>query len=254
MADEVLQPAPASASVAKSQFAGDSARSLRAAARNEARLAALLATIAGFVDAYGIIAYGVFVSFMSGNTTQTGYQAAEGEFGPASASASALAILFFFVGTFAGAFFVGPRGRRARRLVFTFVAATLAAIIGLTQLGLLSTGFGIAIVSFAMGVFNSAPARVGAQAMSPTFVTGTLSRVASHLALATTRAPLTDSQGPWDTHLRRALMLARVWAGFLAGAIFAGAATPRFGAWVPSAPVLILAALAAFDRRNGAAR
>jgi uncharacterized membrane protein YoaK (UPF0700 family) len=110
MADEVLQPAPTGASVAKSQFAGDSARSLRAAARNEARLAALLATIAGFVDAYGIIAYGVFVSFMSGNTTQTGYQAAEGEFGPASASA--LAILFFFVGAFAGALFVGPLGRR----------------------------------------------------------------------------------------------------------------------------------------------
>jgi len=252
MVDEVLQPAPAGASVAKSQFAGDSARSLRAAARNEARLAALLATIAGFVDAYGIIAYGVFVSFMSGNTTQTGYQAAEGEFGPASASA--LAILFFFVGAFAGALFVGPLGRRARRLVFTFVAATLAAIIGLTQLRLLSTGFGIAIVSFAMGVFNSALSRVGAQAVSLTFVTGTLSRVGSHLALAVRRAPLTDSQGPWDTHLRRALILARVWAGFIAGAIFAGAATPRFGAWVLSAPVLILAALAAFDRRDGAAR
>src|SRR5271156_5330750 len=144
MADEVSQPAPASTSVAKSQLAGDSARSLRAVARNEARLAALLATIAGFVDAYGIIAYGVFVSFMSGNTTQTGYQAAEGEFGPASASA--LAILFFFIGAFAGALFAGPAGRPRRR-VFTFVAARLAAIVGMTQLGFLSTGFAIAIVS-----------------------------------------------------------------------------------------------------------
>ena len=66
--------------------------------------------------------------------------------------------------------------------------------------------------------------------MSLTFVTGTLSRVGSHLALAARRAPLTDSQGPWDTHLRRALMLARVWAGFLAGALLSGAATPRYGA------------------------
>ena len=56
--------------------------------------------IAGFVDAYGMITYGVYVSFMSGNTTQTGYQAAEGAFGPASLSA--LAILFFVVGSFAG--------------------------------------------------------------------------------------------------------------------------------------------------------
>ena len=59
------------------------------------------------------MAYGVFVSFMSGNTTQTGYQAAEGEFGPASASA--LAILFFFIGTFAGALFAGPAAPAARR-------------------------------------------------------------------------------------------------------------------------------------------
>ena len=87
-------------------------RSLRAAARSEARLAALLATIAGFVDAYGIIAYGVFVSFMSGNTTQTGYQAAEGAFGPASLSA--LAILFFVIGTFAGSLVgASPPGRGA---------------------------------------------------------------------------------------------------------------------------------------------
>ena len=84
-------------------------RSLRAAARSAERLAAALATIAGFVDAYGIITYGVFVSFMSGNTTQTGYQAAEGAFGPASASA--LAILFFVVGSFAGTLLA--RARRA---------------------------------------------------------------------------------------------------------------------------------------------
>ena len=83
----------------------------------------------------------------------------------------------------------------------------------------------------------SSTARSPASARKPvslTFVTGTLSRVGSHLALAVRRAPLTDSQGPWDTHLRRALILARVWAGFIAGAIFAGAATPRFGAWVLS--------------------
>jgi uncharacterized membrane protein YoaK (UPF0700 family) len=252
MADEALQPAPSGPSAAASFSADGGARSLRAAARNEARLAALLATVAGFIDAYGIIAYGVFVSFMSGNTTQTGYQVAEGDFGPASASA--LAILFFVIGTFAGALLLEPVGRPARRLVFALVAAILAAIFGLTELGLLSTSFGIAIVSFAMGVFNSALSRVGAQAVSLTFVTGTLSRVGSHLALAARRAPLADSQGPWDSHLRRAMILVRIWAGFIAGAILAGAATPRFGAWVLSAPALILAALAAFDRPDGAAR
>ena len=52
-------------------------RSKRDQARNAELLAAALAMIAGFIDAYGIITYGVFVSFMSGNTTQTGYQTAE---------------------------------------------------------------------------------------------------------------------------------------------------------------------------------
>jgi len=66
--------------------------------------------------------------------------------------------------------------------------------------------------------------------------------------------PLADSQGPWDTHLRRGLMLARVWTGFVAGAILSGAATPRYGVWVLSAPALILAALAVFERRGDAGR
>jgi hypothetical protein len=33
-------------------------------------------SLTGFVDAYGIITYDSCLSFMSGNTTQTGYRAA----------------------------------------------------------------------------------------------------------------------------------------------------------------------------------
>jgi uncharacterized membrane protein YoaK (UPF0700 family) len=94
MADELRKPAPAAARSAPEAEAVDRLR--RAQAQRAERLAAALAMIAGFIDAYGIITYGVFVSFMSGNTTQTGYQTAEGLFGPASLSA--LAILFFVVG------------------------------------------------------------------------------------------------------------------------------------------------------------
>ena len=107
--------------------------SKRAEVRSAERLAAALAMIAGFVDAYGMITYGVYVSFMSGNTTQTGYQAAEGAFGPASLSA--LAILFFVVGSFAGTLMVEFAGRYARRVLYCVVAAALAAIVGLTQFG-----------------------------------------------------------------------------------------------------------------------
>src|ERR1700722_15162372 len=246
MADELRKPAPAAARSAPEAEAVDRLR--RAQAQRAERLAAALAMIAGFIDAYGIITYGVFVSFMSGNTTQTGYQTAEGLFGPASLSA--LAILFFVVGSFAGTLLVQAAGRLARRAVFGVVAAALFEVIGLKYFGFLSVGFGIAIVSVAMGVMNSALSRVGAQSVSLTFVTGTLSRVGAHLARAAKRAPLADAQGPWDTHLRRALMLSRVWTGFFAGAVLSGAATPRYGAPALLAPALILAVLAAFDRSD----
>jgi len=244
MADEATKPAPALGA-----RAGNTSR--RAQARRAELLVAALAMIAGFVDAYGMITYGVFVSFMSGNTTQTGYHIAEGKFG--AAALSALAILFFVVGSFAGTLIVQFAGPLARRAVFGAVAAALALIIGFSRAGLMSGGAAVAAISFAMGIMNSALSHVGAQSVSLTFVTGTLSRVGSHLALAARRAPLKDAQGPWDTHLRRAMMLARVWAGFLAGALLSGAVAPRFGAPVLSAPALILAALAAFDRPSGAA-
>lgn len=249
MADEPTKPAPGPST--PEGPVDRTARFTQAQTRSDELLAAALAMVAGFIDAYGIITYGVYVSFMSGNTTQTGYQAAEGAFGPASLSA--LAILFFVLGSFAGTLLVQFTGRQARRAVFGVVAAALALIIGFTQLGLLSGASAIAAISFAMGIMNSALSRVGAQSVSLTFVTGTLSRVGSHLALAAKHAPLSDAQGPWDTHLRRALLLARVWVGFLAGALLSGAATPRFGAWVLLAPALILALLAAFDRPDGAA-
>jgi uncharacterized membrane protein YoaK (UPF0700 family) len=97
MADDLRKQAPATGRSGLEAGAVDRLR--RAQVRNEEWLAARLAMVAGFVDAYGIITYGVYLSFMSGNTTQTGYQTAEGAFGPASLSA--LAILFFVGGAFA---------------------------------------------------------------------------------------------------------------------------------------------------------
>jgi uncharacterized membrane protein YoaK (UPF0700 family) len=103
-----------------------------------------------------------------------------------------------------------------------------------------------------MGMMNSALSHVGAQPVSLTFVTGTLSRIGTDLALAVTRAPLPDAQGPWDTHRRRAFLLLGVWAGFLIGALLGGAATSRVGVWVLLLPLLILLALAVFSRAQSA--
>jgi uncharacterized membrane protein YoaK (UPF0700 family) len=133
------------------------------------------------------------------------------------------------------------------------VAASLALIVGFTQLGFSSGWVPIAVLSLAMGAMNTALSRVGAQYVSLTFVTGTLSRIGVQLALAARRAPLPDSQGSWDTHLYRALLSSGIWAGFLTGALLSGTATPRFGVWVLLFPILILSALAGLDRTTSAA-
>ena len=88
-----------------------------------------LAMIAGFLDAYGIITYDTYLSFMSGNTTQAGYKIGQGNFG--GAAHAALAIVSFVGGSFAGTLLAHCTVRRIRRLVFGVIATALAFIIGL---------------------------------------------------------------------------------------------------------------------------
>jgi uncharacterized membrane protein YoaK (UPF0700 family) len=218
-------------------------------AKEQQRKAVALALVAGVVDAYGVITYHTYLSFMSGNTTQTGYRIGQGDFG--AALPSAIAIVFFVGGSFAGTFLAHSAARRPNQLIFGSVAALLALIIGFRQFGFLSDGVHIAVVSFAMGVMNLALTRVGKQRVSLTFVTGTLRSLAEHLALAIMHAPLSDSQGSWDTHRRRAGLLASIWSGFLAGLILSGAGTPHFGAWILLLPIVMLSALSALESNAG---
>jgi uncharacterized membrane protein YoaK (UPF0700 family) len=215
------------------------------ATREQRRLAIWLALIAGYVDAYALIAYGVYVSFMSGNTTQTGSMIGEGRL--PVALPSAVAILFFVVGSFAGTWLTESRFRNLRQVRFSIIAGALAMIIAGSQLGNLAlhAEIIIAMLGLAMGLLNSTQSHIGPEPVSLTFVTGTLSKVGNHLAMAVRRAPLPDAQGPWDTHLRRAGLMASVWGGFLTGAIVSGAASLYFGVWVLLPPLLLMLALAA---------
>ena len=210
--------------------------------RAEGRLSTSLALIAGYVDGYGIVALGVYVSFMSGNTTQTGTQAGQGHF--AAALPSAVAIMFFVIGNFAGALLTHSGLRHSRCALLGAVAALLAVIMGVTGSVTLNVEVEIAVISLAMGMMNTTLSQVGGEAVSLTFVTGDLARIARHLAMAVIRAPVQDVRGPWDTHLYRAFIVTRVWGGFLTGAVLSGAATPHFGVWVLLLPFLVLLVLA----------
>jgi uncharacterized membrane protein YoaK (UPF0700 family) len=214
--------------------------------RAQAALAGLLALIAGYVDAYALLNYDVFASFMSGNTTESGLRTGLGRL--ADAAHHLLPIPIFVMGVFVGTFLLHATLRHPLRRLCALVAALLLVSLLGGERALLPGWFNIVCLSLAMGAMNTTITRVGAQAVSLGFVTGDLNHLGRHLALALRREPLSDSEGPWDTHLRRATLLAGVWTAFLCGAIFAGAAMPRFGTTVLIPPIVVLLIVAAYYR------
>ena len=211
-------------------------------------LVLVLTMIAGYIDAYGFLSYTTYVSFMSGNTTQSGFLLARGSV--ASAVPALLAIVFFVFGVFAGTLLIQSGSHHSTRLVLGVVATLLVVITGAAQLGCLNSGAGIATLTVAMGIMNTAVSRVGAQRVNIAFVTGTLTAMAQHMALAVKRVPVSEAQGSGDTHARRALLLLGVWVSFLTGAILAGAVTSSLGVWALLLPADVLLVLAVLSEPN----
>src|SRR4051812_48269148 len=113
---------------------------------------AVLSLIAGYIDAYSFITYKTYVSFMSGNTTQTG-----SDIGPTNISAAMpalLAIVFFAAGVFTGIFLTYSYTRKSQRLLFALVTVILLLTIVVTQIGLLMSWVKIGLLSLAMGLMS----------------------------------------------------------------------------------------------------
>jgi uncharacterized membrane protein YoaK (UPF0700 family) len=204
-----------------------------------------LALIAGYLDGYGLLFLKTYVSFMSGNTTFAGLKSGQGNF--EAALPSAIAIVFFVTGSFLGSLFNQSELRYSRRLVFGVIAGLLATVARLEWLGPRIVPFEIAMLSLAMGMMNPALSKVGAESVSLSFVTGTLSRLGGHLAAAAGRKPLPDGQGPVDSHLTRARIDASIWLGFLLGAGLSGLAGPHFRLWALLPPCVVMIGLAVFS-------
>ena len=204
--------------------------------------AVFLALIAGYLDGYGLLFLKTYVSFMSGNTTFAGLKSGQNNF--EAALPPAIAIVFFVTGGFLGNLFTQSKLRYSHRLVFGVIAGLLASVAGLEWHGSRNIPSEVAMLSLAMGLMNPALSKVGAESVSLTFVTGTLSRVGSHLAAAAGRKPLPDGQGPGDSHLARARIDASIWSGFLLGAGLAGLAGSHFRLWALLPPCILIIALA----------
>lgn len=213
----------------------------------QAGLAALLAAVAGYVDAYAVLNYKVFVSFISGNTTHTGLGIGQGNYH--EVARDALPILCFFVGVFVGTLIEHSGWRNAPRIIFALSAA-LILLDFIADYNSQSNKIGVITLSLAIGALTRTLTKVGTQPISLGYVTGVLSHAAKHLALAVRGVPLPDAHGFWNTHLRRVLLLLSVWTSLLLGAVLAGAAKSRLNIWTLPPPIAILIMLAIFSREQ----
>src|SRR6516162_5626826 len=196
-------------------------------------LAGLLAALAGMVDVIGYLHLnGLFLSYMSGNSTQLA--AALGQANLAQAGAITKLVVLFVLGAAAGqvlGMFTGEW-----RMIWVLAGVTVL----LTLAALLATAPEPMV--FAMGALNASMHRAGSIPVSLTFVTGVLVRFGQGLGDFLTRR---SSEWKW---------LAQVvpWFGLIAGATVGSAAFMRIGEaaiWVSVALAALLLACSMAKRQ-----
>jgi uncharacterized membrane protein YoaK (UPF0700 family) len=194
-------------------------------------LACALSALAGYVDGIGFLHLGgLFVSFMSGNSTRMGVSLADGQW--LSALEALGLIVLFVAGAAVGSLIVlGRSAQRQAGLLLTeallLVAAALAHHLGQPALA-------VAAIVLAMGLENAVFQIDGGGGLGLTYVTGALVKVGQLLAAAMTGG----SRWGWLPNLL-------LWAALVAGAVVGALAYSRFnlGAiWVAAFVAFALAA------------
>lgn len=201
--------------------------------KGERLLAIGLAALAGFVDALGFLSLGgLFVSFMSGNSTRMAVGVTSHV--PGSLAAGAL-IAVFVGGVMAGEAVGRLAGPWRKQAVLGFLVLELLAAAAAT----LVQGATLAplLMAFAMGSANAVFQREGEVSVGVTYMTGTLVKLGQHLAAALAGGP----RFIWASYLL-------LWLGLVAGAVAGSAAFPILGLgalWIAVAVAALLLAGAA---------
>jgi uncharacterized membrane protein YoaK (UPF0700 family) len=177
--------------------------------RGNVALACALSALAGYVDGIGFLHLGgLFVSFMSGNSTRMGVSLAEGHW--RSAAGALGLIVLFVIGAAAGSLIVLGRGANRQPWVLLAEAVLLAAAALAYALG--QSNVAVAAIVLAMGLENAVFQIDGGAGLGLTYVTGALVKVGQLVAAALTGG----ARWAWAPNL---LLWAALVTGSLCGAL-----------------------------------
>lgn len=167
--------------------------------------AACLSILAGFIDALGFISLGgVFLSFMSGNSTRFAVSAVET--GNQSWLVPGMVIVTFVSGVIAGSL-LGRRTKSSREpAILAFISVLLLSAALLNMAGYFPAAIGC--MAFAMGATNTIFEQGGEVKVGVTYMTGTLVKMGQRIAARLSSEPATG--------LGRYFIL---WLGFILGAV-----------------------------------
>jgi uncharacterized membrane protein YoaK (UPF0700 family) len=151
--------------------------------RRNLALACALSALAGYVDGIGYLHLGgLFVSFMSGNSTRLGVTLAQGQWVNAAEALGLIAL--FVIGAGAGSLIVSTRSAFCQCWVLLTETLLLAAAALCYALGF--APFAIAAIVLAMGLENSVFQVEGGAGLGLTYMTGALVKVGQFAAAALT--------------------------------------------------------------------
>jgi uncharacterized membrane protein YoaK (UPF0700 family) len=172
-------------------------------------LACVLSALAGYVDGIGYLHLGgLFVSFMSGNSTRLGVSLAEGDWWSAAAALGLIAL--FVIGAAVGSLIVLGRGAHRQPWVLLAEALLLALAAVCYAFGMPNAA--VAAIVLAMGLENAVFQIDGGGGLGLTYVTGALVKVGQFMATALTGG----ARWAWAPNL---LLWAALVAGSLCGAL-----------------------------------
>jgi len=189
-------------------------------------LACALSALAGYVDGIGFLHLGgLFVSFMSGNSTRLGVSLAQAHW---SNAAEAIGLILLFVtGAACGSLIVLGRGANRQPWVLLAEAVLLALAALCYAFGLSNAA--VAAMVLAMGLENAVFQIDGGAGLGLTYITGALVKVGQLAATALTGG----ARWAWLPNLL-------LWAALVAGATCGALAYH----WINLAAVWFAAALA----------